>query len=139
MSSKGHSEGHVLVPGLAIGSLALVLAAGFGFVGIMDRANEAIAGVIRIGSGKLIHLPDWLVWLSAGVAAFGIAFVILSVPGSWRRIVLWASSLVLVAGWAPVLVLSAREPAVSVPLLTTFWAGLCSFIYASRHHMAVDR
>ena len=138
MSSSRQSEGHVLAPALAIGSLALVLAAGFGFVGIMDRANDGIATGLQVGSGTLKSLPEWAVWLAAAVGAYGLAMVILSVPGTWRRVMLWVTSLALVAGWGPVLVLAATEPVVAVPLLATFWSGLCSLVYASRHRMAVD-
>jgi hypothetical protein len=139
MNSYRESEGHILIPGLAIGSLALVLAAGFGFVGIMDRANEGIAGLIQIGGGTAKSLPEWAVWLAASVGAFGLSFLVLSVPGAWRRIVLWVSALILIAGWGPVLVLADRSPVVAVPLLATFWAGLCSLVYASRHRMAADQ
>lgn len=139
MSSYRESEGHVLMPGLAIGSLALVLAAGFGSVGILDRANDGISSVLHVGGGVAKSLPDWAVWTAAAVGAFSLSFVILSVPGTWRRVILWISALVLVAGWGPVLVLAGRFPAVAVPLLATFWAGLCSLVYASRHRMAADK
>ena len=139
MSSFRESEGHVLMPGLAIGSLALVLAAGFGSVGIMDRANDGIAGIIQVGGGVAKSLPLWAVWAAAAVGAFSLSFLILSVPGTWRRVVLWISALVLVAGWGPVLVLAGRFPVVAVPLLATFWAGLCALVYASRHRMAADK
>lgn len=138
MSSSHHSEGHVLMPGLAIGSLALVLAAGFGFVGLLDRANHLVGRAVQLDQSAPLSLPDWAIWIAAAVGAFGVSFAILSVPGNWRRIVLWLSALILVIGWAPVLVLAAREPEIAVPLLATFWSGLCAFVYASRHHMAVD-
>jgi len=139
MSSYRESEGHVLMPGIAIGSLALVLAAGFGSVGIMDRANDGIASALQVGGGTLKALPEWAVWAAASVGAFGLSFLILSVPATWRRVVLWISALVLVAAWGPVLVLAARPPAIAVPLLATFWAGLCALVYASRHRMAADK
>ena len=139
MSSYRESEGHVLMPGLAIGSLALVLAAGFGYVGILDRANDGVASVLQVGGGLMKSLPEWAVWAAAAVGAFGLSFLILSVPTTWRRVVLWISALVLVAGWGPVLVLAGRHPVIAVPLLATFWAGLCSLVYASRHRMAADK
>lgn len=139
MSSYRDSEGHVLAPGLAIGSLALVLAAGFGYTGILDRADGGIAKILHVGSGAVIHLPEWIVWSAAAAGAFSLSFLMLSVPGAWRRVVLWVSALVLIAGWGPVLVLAARPPVIAAPLLATFWAGLCAFIYASRHRMAADR
>lgn len=138
MSSSHQTEGHVLVPALAIGSLALVLAAGFGFAGIMDRVNDGIAAGLHVGTQTTKSLPEWAVWLAAVVGAFGLSMAILSVPGTWRRVLLWVTALALVAGWGPVLVLAAREPVVAVPLLAVFWSGLCSLVYATRHRMAVD-
>lgn len=138
MSSTSQSEGHVFGPALAIGSMALVLAAGFGVLGLMDRADALIADALIVGGGGVKHLPEWLVWVAAAVGAFGLSLAILQVPGNWRRLVLWVSALVVLAGWAPVLVLASHAPAVAVPLLATFWSGLCAFVYASKHHMAVD-
>ena len=138
MSSSRQSEGHVLGPALAIGAMALVLAAGFGVLGLMDRADDLIRGMLALNRGAMLAVPEWAVWLAAAVGAFGLAVAILLVPGHWRRVVLWVSALAVVAGWAPVLVLAAREPVVAVPLLATFWSGLCAFVYASKHHMAVD-
>lgn len=123
---------------MAIGAMALVLAAGFGFLGLMDRADSLIAGMLKLKAGGSVHLPEWVVWTAAAVGAFGLSLAILLVPGNWRRLILWVSALVVVAGWAPVLVLASREPVVAVPLLATFWSGLCAFVYASKHHMAVD-
>jgi hypothetical protein len=83
-------------------------------------------------------LPLWAVWLAAGAGAFGLSAAILWVPANWRRGILLISALVVVAGWAPVLALASYRPDVAVPLLATFWAGLCALVYASRHHMPVD-
>lgn len=138
MSGNGQTEGHVWVPTLAIGGMALLLAAGFGFARIMERANRWVEGMLQLGSPVTKGMPEWVVWLVAGAGAFGISAVILSVPGNWRRVVLWLSAVVVTAGWAPVLVLASREPVVAVPVVAVFWSGLCAYVYASRHRMAVD-
>lgn len=139
MSSPKQTEGHVLVPLLAIGAMAMVLAAGFGFTGLTERADGWIAKTLSPSGGEMGGIPVWAVWVAAAVGAFGLPAAILTVPGSWRRIVLLVSAVVVMAAWAPVLVVAAREPVVAVPLLATFWAGLCAYVYAQRHHMAVDR
>jgi hypothetical protein len=140
MSSPRQTEGHVLMPMLAIGSLALVLAAGFGTLGFMDRADDLIEAFLKSGGlgGATKVVPDWGIWLAAAVGAFGLSTSILAVPTNWRRGILLVSALVVMAGWAPVLVLASYRPEVAVPLLATFWAGLCALVYASRHHMPVD-
>jgi hypothetical protein len=140
MSSPRQTEGHVLMPMLAIGSLALVLAAGFGTLGFMGRADDLIEAFLKSGGigGATKALPGWAVWLAAGLGAFGLSAAILGVPGNWRRGVLLISALVVMAGWAPVLALASFRSEAAVPLLATFWAGLCALVYASRHHMPVD-
>ncbi len=140
MSSTHQTEGHVVVPTLAIGALALVLAAGFGFLGIMDRADAAILAFLKSGglAAPTKALPEWAIWLTAWAGAFGLSLAILSVPGSWRRLVLWVSAVVVIAGWGPVLLLASHSPDVAAPLLATFWSGLCAYVYATRHHMAAD-
>lgn len=140
MSNHPQTEGHVLLPTLAIGSLALVLAAGFGALGLMERADIQIAAWFReSGLGAATKsLPIWSVWLAAAIGSFGLSVAILCVAGNWRRVLLWVSTLVVVAGWAPVLAIASRTPDVSIPLLAIFWSGLCAFIYAVRHHMPAD-
>jgi hypothetical protein len=104
----------------------------------MDQADALISESLGLGGGTPKQLPEWLVWVVAAAGSFGLSLSILLVPGNWRRLILWVSALVVMAGWAPVLVLASREPVVAIPLLATFWSGLCAFVYASRHHMAVD-
>ena len=62
-------------------------------------------------------LPEWSVWLATVIFAFWLAFAILSVAGTWRRVVLWITALVLIAGWAPVLSLAARSPDIGAPFI----------------------
>ena len=140
MSKSPPTEGHVLLPTLAIGSLALVLAAGFGALGLMERADARIAEFLRSGglgvATKSLH--DWEIWIAAAIGSFGLSVAILCVAGNWRRILLWVSTLVVVAGWAPVLAIASHTPEISIPLLATFWSGLCAYVYAARHHMPAD-
>lgn len=84
-------------------------------------------------------LPEWSVWLAAGLFAFGLSFAILSVPGTWRRCVLWITAVVLVAGWAPVLCLAAHAPDIAAPFIATVWSGVCALVYAGKHRMVCDK
>jgi hypothetical protein len=140
MSSTHQSEGHVLMPAAAIGSLALLLAVGLTLLRIIERANAWIAGLVSSGGveAPTKSLPPPAIWAGAAIGAVGLSLAILAVPGNWRRLVLWISALAVIAGWAPVLVLASRQPEIAAPLVATFWAGLCAYVYASRHHMAVD-
>jgi hypothetical protein len=137
-----YSQGQVLITAAFIGSLALVLAAGLGALGLTDQADALIA---RWLSQSLQHaagfpeaLPELGLWLGTALIGYGLALAMLSVPGTWRRIVLWFTTLVLVAAWAPVLALAAHAPEVATPLIAALWSGACALVYGRSHRMPCD-
>ena len=138
--SHPHPEGHVLVPAAAIGALSILLVVGLSALRILDRVDLLIATLVSNGKagGFPNALPEWTVWLATVIFAFWLAFAILSVAGTWRRVVLWITTLVLVAGWAPVLSLAARSPDIGAPFIAVLWAGVCALVYAGNHRMACD-
>lgn len=139
-----HSPGQILVTAAFIGSLALVLAAGLGVLGLTDRADAIFTCLLRQSlpqdgaSGFPIVLPQSVLWLASALIAYGLALAMLGVPGTWRRLVLWLTTLVQVAAWAPVLALAARAPDVATPLIAALWSGGCSLAYARSHRMPYD-
>ena len=139
-NSHPRPAGHVRVPAAAIGLLSTLLAAGLSVLGILGRVNGFIARGMLAGkaAGFPKVLPGWLVWLAAVLFAFGLSCAILSVPGTWRRLVLWITAVVLVAGWAPVLSLAAHAPDIAAPFIATVWSGVCALVYAGNHRMACD-
>ena len=132
--------GHVLVPTVAIGSLAVLLVAGLGLLGLLDRMNAAVAALMKSGPAFQAAEPltGWVVWPATLFVAFGLPYAMLGVPGTWRRIILWASLMAVVAGWAPVLMLAARAPDVGGPFIATVWSGVCALVYAANHRMACE-
>lgn len=136
-----HPVGHVLFPAAAIGSLSVLLAVGLSLLGIMARVDRVISMLMAQGkqAGFPKALPEWTLWLATLVFAYGLAFALLSVPGTWRRLVLWITALVLVAGWAPVLSLAAHAPQVSAPFIAVLWSGVCALVYAENHQMGCDQ
>jgi hypothetical protein len=144
MTTKPKSHlpaGQVLVPAIAIGSLSLVLAIGLRALGILTQLDAAVATWVPSIDGKTFpkSLPDWSLYLVATLFATALPLAMLSVSGTWRRLVLWVTTLVLIASWAPVLCLAARAPEVAMPFIAALWAGVCSLVYASNHRMACDR
>lgn len=135
LSSHPLPPGHVLVPACAIGSLSIVLAAGLFLLRVIGRFNGAISAILSEGKEFPKTLPAWSIWLVASLFSFGVAFSILGTAGNWRRLVIWITALVLIAGWAPVLALSAREPEIAGVFIATFWSGICALVYTSRHQM----
>jgi hypothetical protein len=133
--------GHVLVPAAAISSLSLLLTAGLGVLGILPRVNVAVAKIVAQGQVAVSFpktLPDWVVGGATVAFAFGISCAILSVAGGWRRLLLWISAMVLIAGWAAVLGLAAHAPDIGAPFIAVLWSGVCALVYAKNHRMAAD-
>lgn len=140
-SRHSHPAGHVLLPAAAIGGLSMVLAAGLELLGVLAGVDAVIARMVSRGGAETFPntLPDWSVWLATTVFAFGGAIAILGTPGGLRRGLLWLSSVVLVAAWAPVLGLAAFAPDIAAPCVATIWSGICALVYASRHTMPTDQ
>jgi hypothetical protein len=140
-----HAQGQVLVTAAFIGSLAMALAAGLKTLGLTDQANAAITGLmcqaLQPGAPPAFAkaLPPWQVWLGTALAAYGLALAMLGVPGTWRRLVLWTTTLLLVAAWAPVLALAAHAPEVAAPFTAALWAGVCTLVYTHSHRMPCDQ
>jgi lipoprotein signal peptidase len=135
-----HPVGHVLLAAAVIGSLSLLLAVGLSLLGHLARLDRVISTLMAQGKNAEFPktLPEWALWLATVIFAFGLAFSILSVPGTWRRVVLWVTTLVLVAAWAPVLSLAAHSPQVTAPFIAAWWSGVCALVYAANHRMACD-
>jgi hypothetical protein len=130
----------VLLPAAAIGGLAIVLATGLALLGVLDRANRQIATLVsRDGAERFPkQLPEWAIWLATLILAFGLTFAILETPGWWRRTILWLTTVILIAAWAPVLSLAAHAPDIAAPWIATVWSGACAIVYATNHRMACD-
>jgi hypothetical protein len=138
--AQTHPAGSVLLPAAAIGILSLGLAAGLELLGVLARVNAGIARIVSRGGAEKFpqQLPDWGVWLTAALLAFGLAAAILGTPGAFRRVILWLSAVVLVAAWAPVLSLAAHAPEIAAPWIATLWSGVCAIVYTARHRMPCD-
>jgi len=132
--------GHVWVPAATIAGLSMILAGGLELLGFLARMNAGIARLVSRNQTEIFpqRLPDWSIWLAAGVFAFGLAAAILGIPGHGRRAVLWLTTVFLVGAWAPVLSLAAHVPAIAAPWVATLWSGVCALVYAANHRMACD-
>jgi hypothetical protein len=131
-SSTPRPAGHLLIAAATIGSLSIILVAGLGLLGILDRVNRMLIQIMPHSPSR--ELP----WLAAMIVAFALAFSILGVSGTWRRVVLWITTLVVVAAWTPVLSLAAYVPQTAAPLIAALWSGACAMVYAGNHLMPCD-
>ena len=120
--------------------MGIALAAGFEVLGLLRLIDHAAAA--QVASGDVSDLapavsPGFL-WSATVVLAFAIACVILTVPQTWRRVVVWVSTMVAIAGWLPVAAIAHQHASIAAPLTATAWSGLGALIYAARHRMKVD-
>lgn len=128
----------MLFPAAVIALMAILLIAGLGGLGITTRVNGVIGNWVAQGNGVNSWpqaLPDWVVGLATVAFAFGISWAILRVEGGWRRLLLWITAMVLLAGWAPVLALAAYAPDIGGPFIAVLWSGICALVYAQNHQM----
>lgn len=131
--------GHVSMPVALTGSMGLALAAGLHLTGMLAALDRTLAGWFAGGARDFDSaVPPWSVWLATAAIAYGIALVLLEIPGNWRRVVIWISSVAVIAAWLPVAAIAQRHAPVAAPLIAALWSGICSLIYAARHHMQVD-
>jgi hypothetical protein len=132
--------GHVPLPVMLTGGMGMVLAGGMHFFGMLRHLDRSLAGVFMDPvidvEQAVVSIP--LLWLATALLTFGIAWVILRIPGNWRRVVIWISTLAVIVGWVPVAAIANASAPVGAPLVACGWAGLCAIIYASRHHMETD-
>ncbi len=137
-SNQLPSKSSVLIHAAVIASLSILLTAGLGALGILARVNVAIGRIVAQGEAVAVWpkaLPDWVVGLATVAFALGISWTILSVQSGWRRLLLWITSLVILAGWAPVLSLAAHTPDIGGPWIAVLWSGVCALVYAKNHQI----
>lgn len=131
---------HPLAALMSIGGMSLVLAAALELLGFSQKVDlEVTSWVKTIGlNGEIRVLPAWAPWLWAVPMVLGLAGGMLASRKTWRRSVLWATTLVLTIAWVPVLALAGYQAEVTMPLLALVWCGLWAMIYATRHQEPGD-
>lgn len=142
MSEKGQATDHphIGLAVLAAGAMALALAAGLNFLGLigkMDGFLEHLFSPKGMGSqpNSLSHIE---LWGGSALLAFLLPAVILNVPGAWRRLVVWGLTFALTFAWGPVLLLAAHKPEIGVALVSVLWSGFCAMFYTTNHVLPVD-
>lgn len=129
----------MFAPALATGSLGILLSAGLHVLGLLEPLDSGLAALVALDPATAAAaVPAWVVWLATAGLAYGLAIVLLEIPGTWRRVVIWLSTIAVVAGWLPVAAISGSHAQVAAPAVAVVWSGICAIIYASRHRMAAD-
>lgn len=143
MSGKGQARDHphIGLAVLAAGAMALGLAAGLRFLGLIGKIDGVLENVFS--PEGIAPPPNALslieLWGGSALLAFILPAVILNVPGLWRRLVIWGLTLALTFAWVPVLMLAAYKPEIGVALVAVLWSGFCAIFYTTNHVLPVDK
>ncbi len=142
MSEKGQAREHPHI-GLAVlsaGAMALALAAGLQFLGLMGKMDGFLESLLAPKGmpSPSNSLSSFALWGGSALLAFLLPAVILNVPGLWRRLVVWSLTFALTLAWGPVLLLAAHRPEIGVALVAVLWSGFCAIFYSTNHILPVD-
>jgi len=131
---------HPLAALMSIGGISLVLAAALELLGFSQKVDLMVTTWVKTTglNGEFRVLPGWAPWLWAVPMVIGLAGGMLASRKTWRRSVLWVTTLVLTLAWIPVLALAGYQAEVTMPLLALIWCGLWAMIYATRHQEPGD-
>lgn len=126
----------VVGPALLCSGLTLALLFVLRLVGVVEAMDRKLAGVFagRLGETPVQQLPVAVTWGAAAVVALLLPLALFSCPHAWQRCLLWLSSVVVLAAWAPVLALAAHHPGVSPPVLAALLTGLLVLIQLAWLH-----
>lgn len=123
-----------------VGSLALA-------VGLVVRLSGALsgaeAGLLRayreagFGLEAGTTQPWWAVLVLMALV-YGIAFLLLEVPGTERRVLLAVTILVLAAAASPVLALWGTFWSPIVAVVCGAWSAFCATLWARHHAMPCE-
>lgn len=143
MSGKAQARDHphIGLAVLAAGAMALALAAGLRFLGLIAKMDAFLAHFFAPEGMEppANSLGAIELWGGSALLAFLLPAVILNVPGLWRRLVVWSLTLALTFAWGPVLLLAAHKPEIAVALVSVLWSGFCAMFYTTNHVLPVDK
>jgi hypothetical protein len=143
MSGKSESKDHphIGVAVLSAGAMALALAAGLQFLGVLAKLDTILERMFSPPGmePQPQSLDPFLLWGGTALLAFALPAVILNIPGAWRRLIVWGGTIALTLSWGPVLLLAAHKPGIGVALVCVLWSGFCAMFYTTNHVLPADK
>lgn len=131
---------HIELATIATAAMALVLALGLKIIGLIDRIDGFLYDFFlpRGMKAPTLSLHSTFIWISTALLVLLLPTIILRIPGTWRRYLVWILTTALMILWAPVLILASHKPDISIAIIAVLWAGFCAIVYAHNHSLPVD-
>ncbi|MBK1853478.1 hypothetical protein JO972_00750 [Verrucomicrobiaceae bacterium 5K15] len=144
---SSHHHNHPATPGrvdsstLLCGTVGLLLAVAMFWVGLLGKGDQRILDMLSQpvfrGTDPTILDTRVLIGLTL-LACFGLSFAVLDSAGTWRRVVLGVTVLILVAALVPVLAVWEIYFPPMMTLVGVFWSWFCAMMYVSHHEMPCE-
>ena len=145
MSHKHHKS--AILPGrvgsstLLYGSLGVIVAGVLYWIGLLGKGDQGVLDLIlqSIFRGALPAEFGFPVLVSiTTIFCYGIAFAVLDSAGTWRRVLLGLTVIILIVALVPTLALWEIYFPPMMSLVGVFWTWFISIIYANHHQMPCD-
>lgn len=131
---------HIGLAIFATGVMALSLAVGLRILKLLGHLDGFFetAFLPRGMAAASRSLDPMAIWAATTLLAFALPAVMLNVPGTWKRSIVWGGTLALTFSWGPVMVLASLRPEIGVAVVAVLWSGFCAMIYSTNHVLPVD-
>ena len=101
------------------------------------QLREKLLGAVFDGAApEILTMPVLMIF--AAVFSFGLAFAVLDSPGTWRRLILGITAVIVVLAMVPTFAVWQIYFSPFLPLIALFWSWFCSLMYANHHVMPCD-
>lgn len=139
-----HSSGHVSrvdIPCLLYGTIGVCLALAMHVVGLLKIGDKMMLEFLTVAVfkgqfPKELSMPVQVV-LTA-VFCYGLAFVILDTVGTWRRVLIGGTVLVLAMSMVPTLAVWNIYFSPFLVVVGVFWTWFCTMMYVNHHLMPCE-
>lgn len=130
---------HPLTVAAVVGSFAVAVGLVVRISGIsLVLERKILAGYLELGFPVDGARQPWWAVLVLLALTYGIALVLLEVPGFLRRLLLYLSCLVLVVSASPVVALWGLFWSPVVAILCLSWSAACAVLWARHHPMPCE-
>ncbi len=138
-SGKYSNAHHPLTVAAVVGSFAMAVGLVVRVSGIsLVLERKILEGYLELGFPVSGSGQPWWAVLVLLALTYGIALMLLGVPGFLKRLLLFLSCLVLIASASPVVALWGLFWSPVVAILCFSWSAACAVLWARYHPMSSE-